>query len=389
MPYSPTPEEKRALNRCKVQMMKNSDLVFFSNMMLMMTMVFDDRVPTAGTYDLTVLFNPQFFMSCTEEERVGLMAHEIMHPALGHQHRRGHRTPKRYNEAGDYCINNMLDERGIKLPKGGLLDPKYKGMSTNDIYELLPEEDDIPDSPQHDLTHGLGGSGNQPGQNQTNGGQNPGMPPPMTQTQVENAVLQAATNARAQAGAGSIPGMVEIAMDKFLNPRLPWHVLTKRWLLDFNKNDFSNRRPNRRFFPDFYLPTLFSEALGAVNVYVDSSGSVSDSDFQQFVSETGGMLTQLNPKYIDFSLFDTSIRSTDRIFSLKDLQRVDFSGRGGTLIEPVYDHIKETKPKFAIIFTDGEFGIPDTKLSIPVLWIIYNNPSFVAPFGRVVHYEIN
>lgn len=386
--YTPTDEEMRALRRTRVKMMKNNDLVFFTNMMLQMTMVFDTSVPTAGTYDLTILFNPQFFMALDDDERLGLMAHEIMHPALLHRQRRGHRTPKRYNEAGDYCINGMLDKRGLKLPKGGLLDHKYDGMSTNEIYELLPEEDDIPDSPLHDITQppptGTGGNSSGNG-----AGNNPNLPPPMTQTQIENVVLQAATNARAQQGAGSVPGMVEIEMDKFLNPRLPWHLLTRRWLLDFNKNDFSNRRANRRFFPDHYLPTLYSEALGAVNVYVDASGSVSDADFQKFVSETGGVLTQLNPQYIDFSLFDTSIRSTDRVHSIMDLHKVQFTGRGGTLIEPVYDHIKTTKPKFAIIFTDGEFGIPDIKLNIPVLWIIYNNPTFVAPFGRVVHYEID
>ena len=97
----------------------------------------------------------------------------------------------------------------------------------------------------------------------------------------------------------------------------------------------------------------------------------------------------LNPKYIEFSLFDTSIRSTDRVHNLIELQRVKFSGRGGTLIEPVFNHINETKPKFSIIFTDGEFGIPETKVKTPILWIIYNNPTFKAPFGKVVHYVMD
>ena len=390
MTYSATEEEKKALKRTKIALMKDPELVFVANMMLQMDMHFSESIPTACTYDLTILFNPKFFMEQTPAKRMGLMAHEIMHPALLHRERRGHRTPKRYNVAGDYAINNMLVARGIEIPDGGYVDPKYDGMSTNAIYEMLPEEDDIPDSDTNDITQPNPNGGN------SNGGNTPGNvpgagngPPPMTQTQIENVVLQAATNAKATRGVGSIPGMVAIELDKILNPKLPWHALTRRWLLDFNKNDFSNRKPNRRFFPEFHLPSMFSEALGPVNVYVDSSGSVSDSDFKHFVSETGGVLTMLNPKYIEFSLFDTSIRSTDRVHNLIELQRVKFSGRGGTLIEPVFNHINETKPKFSIIFTDGEFGIPETKVKTPILWIIYNNPTFKAPFGKVVHYVMD
>jgi hypothetical protein len=44
----------------------------------------------------------------------------------------------RWNVATDYAINNMVNE-SFPLPKGSLVDPKYYGMSAEDIYEQLPK----------------------------------------------------------------------------------------------------------------------------------------------------------------------------------------------------------------------------------------------------------
>ena len=92
MTYSATEEEKKALKRTKIALMKDPELVFFANMMLQMEMHFSESIPTACTYDLTILLNPKYFMEQTPAKRMGLMAHEIMHPALLHRERKGHRT---------------------------------------------------------------------------------------------------------------------------------------------------------------------------------------------------------------------------------------------------------------------------------------------------------
>ena len=54
--------------------------------------------------------------------------------------RRQQRLHGKWNVACDHAINPMLLDSGFILPEGGLCDYQYKGMSAEQIYELLPDE---------------------------------------------------------------------------------------------------------------------------------------------------------------------------------------------------------------------------------------------------------
>ena len=66
-----------------------------------------------------------------------MLAHETMHPALHHHLRRSGRNPRRRNEACDYAIDPLLLDDGLSLPKGVLVDARFRGMSAERIYNLL------------------------------------------------------------------------------------------------------------------------------------------------------------------------------------------------------------------------------------------------------------
>src|SRR5882724_9127319 len=70
----------------------------------------------------------------------GTLAHEVMHPALHHHVRRSGRDPKRWNMACDFAINPLLIDAGLNLPEGVLLDNRFRGMSAEQIYNLLEME---------------------------------------------------------------------------------------------------------------------------------------------------------------------------------------------------------------------------------------------------------
>jgi predicted metal-dependent peptidase len=63
-----------------------------------------------------------------------------MHPALHHHVRRSGRDPKRWNVACDFAINPLLVDAGLSLPDGVLIDNRFRGMSAEQIYNILESE---------------------------------------------------------------------------------------------------------------------------------------------------------------------------------------------------------------------------------------------------------
>ena len=114
------------------------DNPFFGTLCLRQKPVEWDQ-PTGAVDGKHLYFNVKWFEKLTEMERVGFLAHEVMHLVLMHHTRRQERNPHRWNVAADYAINNHLVAEGFILPKGGLLDDQYLDMSTEAIYNMLPE----------------------------------------------------------------------------------------------------------------------------------------------------------------------------------------------------------------------------------------------------------
>jgi len=56
------------------------------------------------------------------KELIGIVAHEIMHCAVGHLFGKGNRDHERWNIADDHAINLILQKNGYTLPEGGMID---------------------------------------------------------------------------------------------------------------------------------------------------------------------------------------------------------------------------------------------------------------------------
>jgi predicted metal-dependent peptidase len=96
--------------------------------------VISRKVPTMATDGRKHYANPDFIATLTQNEVLGVQTHESEHDARRHHTRRMGRDPKLWNEACDFAINPDLIDQGFTLPKGALIDVKYKGMSAEDIY---------------------------------------------------------------------------------------------------------------------------------------------------------------------------------------------------------------------------------------------------------------
>lgn len=417
------------------------DHPFFATLLLQMPRIEDPKVPTACTNGVHIRYNPKFVESLTPSELAGLLAHEVLHPALGHLKRLP--PNKEGNIAGDYAINNFLDDynkeagvRRLDLPAGGLIDHKYDGMSAEEILADLrrnqppPPPDGKPDPNGKDKVKGNGkgkgkgkgqgddesddgesidgdgngegegdgkgnGSGDDDLRDQSEGGWgefeaqagSEELSSDEMASEWERRVIQAATACKMQ---GKLPGCVEALLDDILDPDIPWEQLLQRFFDQTSANDYSWRKPDRRFLPhDIVIPDLHDETLGEVVVAVDTSGSIfSDPEaLASFQGAVNSLLEGSKPTKTHVIYCDAAVQGQpEESFDGAPI-KITPRGGGGTDFRPVGEYIAKHNitPRVCIYLTDlfGEF--PDTEWPFPTIWCVYGNPDGVAPFGDTVH----
>ena len=385
-----TPEEKKeleeqakkAISAVKLRLLsQDAKAIFFTTLVCSFKHEVSWDVPTAATNGIKVRYNPEFFMSLSKEERTFIILHETLHIAYFHVSRIGDRDIQRWNAATDLVINAHLKDQGYTMPKGGLYNKKFAGLSAEEIYDKITTFN-IPI--WADLESGGNPNGN--GDGEAQGG--------LTQAEineVENALVKASLQAEINgADFSSIPGDLLRKIQDLTAPKLPWFKLLRRFLNQTKKEDYSWRKPNKRYMPDYYLPSLYSEGMGEVVIAIDTSGSISEEDFTIFISEVASIFKMLKPSCITLIQFDYGITSITKIKDIKELLKVEFKGGGGTDINEVVNWINDRKNiQFAIWFTDGFFSDPLNKNTIPTFWITYNNPEFKPDFGKVIEYDLH
>src|SRR5258708_40111424 len=97
-------------------------------------------IATMATDGLSLYYNPEFVDTLNSATLSGVLVHEVMHPALHHHVRRSGRDPRRWNDACDYAINPLLLDAGLSLPDRVLINNRFRGMSAEQIYNLLETE---------------------------------------------------------------------------------------------------------------------------------------------------------------------------------------------------------------------------------------------------------
>ena len=128
-----------------------------------------------------------------------------------------------------------------------------------------------------------------------------------------------------------------------------------------------------------------------IAIAVDISSSVTDHEFNIFISKIDEIKKTVNPKETTVISFNTQIIGEPQKLSEEDnaLKKLKFKGRGGTDITPVLKWATKNKPTVLVIFTDGDFTpVEPTDKSIPIVWLIHNNPSWKYQWGRVIHYNV-
>ena len=359
-----------------------SGQAFISTVFFQLKFSWNSSIPTAETNGTEVRVNPEFFLSCHKKGRVFLLAHEAWHVALDHITRGNTLDPQTYNEAADYVINGVLVKAGYEMPiiNGetiGLHDPAYYDMTTEEVYALIKKSNNKP--PPNMGGMGLDILGQKGSNNEAK----------KTKIKLDKIIKTAAITAEQNnkdSSWGDMPGDLEIYLNDLFNPKVDWRTLFINFFTARCREDFSYKKINRRYMPDFFLPSLYSEQINEVAFFCDSSGSVTDEDFNTFYGEAAYVKSVLNPKRMIIAAFDSTLKKVHE-FSEHEPINVSFTGRGGTRIAPVINYINEKKSEINVIFTDGYFSKEGIESKENILWLIYNNPNFTADFGKIIHVD--
>jgi predicted metal-dependent peptidase len=381
---------QKILNKLKISLMSKPNTVFYTTILFSLITKLTDQVPRAGVDSKYLYINPLWFDTLEKNERIGLLCHEVLHIALGHLTRLGNREHELWNKAGDIVINLMLIANGYVLSKEGIIEHKYADMTTEQVYDALVKEQEDTEqteeynSDNYDIIYPKDSTGNSNKDIQTSA---------HSMIEVDKQVkdlLSRAMIAVESSGdsVGSLPGNLQREIQNQLNPKLPWNVILQNYMSSFVKNDYSWKKPNRRYFPDYYLPSMYSEAICDLTIIADLSGSVDQQACSQLACEIQTIKEILKPNKITFRTFDTKLYPAQDITESTDIMDdLEFRGGGGTSIYPVLDYIEKERPEVTLIFTDGYFWSTDHKIDTPVIWLIHDNPQFTYKFGTIIHYE--
>lgn len=348
---------------------------------------------TVGTDARAFYYNPDYLQHLSIGQVEFLLAHEALHCALSHFHRRGHRDRRRWDQACDFAINPILIDQGLSPPPDMPLMLEYAGMSAEEIYPLLGDNDQETQQDQH-LYDGPPPDQEDSGQ----GGKAPptgsgGTPPPQPLSPDEREQLAAswqhrtAAAARQAREAGRLHGELARLVEVSLHPVLPWRMLLARYLTMTGRDDYSWMRTSRRE-GEAVLPSLRSHGVN-VTAVLDSSGSISDQQVSEFIGELDALKGQLRARVTVLACDTTLASGCPWVFEPWDQIRLPtrIAGGGGTSFRPpfAWQERQLEQPDLMIYFTDAEGEFPQREPPWPVLWLVKG--AAPVPFGQRVQFN--
>lgn len=340
-----------------------------------------------GSYREQLLYSRQYVRSLSEPEKIFVMAHEVMHVALGHVYpwRRGNRDPLRWNIAGDYVINLILKDAHMSLPKGVLVDEKFRGMCAEEVYEKLPEALTLKCKCYVEGGDGADGHGDKDGRGAE-----------WTRGQEERwrGILQSARQC------GSVPGGMERYIEEACAPKMPWYAVLRQYASEILQIDYNWNVPDQRWLSGtalsdgthtapVYLPDLWDERIRAA-VYVDTSGSMSDDDLGICLAEIDSLLKTFGIIDLRIMAGDTCVEFDKTYKAGMKVPRSLGRGGGGTSFVPLFEQLEKEaeKPRILIVMTDMCATYPTFTPSFPVIFMnIMPNNQTRAPFGRTIDWD--
>lgn len=369
---------------------------------------------TTATDARSFYYNRDYIQALSFEQTKFILAHEALHCALSHFARREHRHKRRWDLACDFAVNPLLMADGLTPAPDALILDAFKDMTAEEIYPCIQENADEEPMDQHlydqdDRPHGSGEhEGGEGGQGEeppdqflafpklTEGGGNHGepdaqaggapQPPPLSTPERDSLDKQwqqrLASAAQQAMQAGKLGGSMARMVDHLLQPQLPWRMLLAHYMTRAARNDYSFAHPSRREGTAI-LPGLRSQHIDLL-VVLDTSGSISDDEMQEFLSEVNAIKGQVGARITLHACDEKLAAEGPWIFDPWEdvILPGKLPGGGGTRFTPVFEWAEwqDRAPDLLVYFTDAKGEFPKIEPSYPVLWLVKGKEK--VPWGQ-------
>ena len=376
---------------------------FFGNLATRLKLVnADEWCSTAATDGRHFYYNTRFIEMLKPKEIEFLFGHEVLHCVYDHFGRRGDRDPMLFNIANDYCVNADLKKHRVgefitSVPC--LYDSKYENKSSEEIYDILYENaekiniSDLIDKLLDDHLDGDDGEDGGGGSGDEKEGKGRPKLSAEERQKIKDEIKEAMLAAAQASDAGSIPLGVKRLIQDLTDPKMNWRELLRMQLESTIKSDYTWMRPSRRGWDmDAVLPGMNRTDAIDIAIYIDMSGSISEAQGKDFLSEVKGIMESFESYKIHVACFDTEVYNLQQYNSenLDSIEDYELAGGGGTDFDSIFRHLKDEQiePKRLVVFTDGypcgSWGDPNY---CDTVWIIHGDRNPNPPFGTFALYE--
>ena len=336
-----------------------------------------------------LVINPNYWDKLTDNQQLGLLKHELIHICFNHMFIESElriSDHKLFNIACDLVCDqyikdvpdNMWDQLKDKYPD--LVKNLEKDKGAKYYYEELIKYAQK-NSQSGQKGSGSGNRGTIQGLDGISGGADDHKSwkeyqnldeagKKLMQNQTEHQLKEAAT--ATTKSRGSIPREFQSIIDALFKvdpPIFNWKMYFRRLLGNSFKTytKKSLRKESNRFVGSTGIKVKHKQHI---LVGIDTSGSVSDSELQDFFSEiyhiykTGSMVTIVE--------CDADIH---KIYEYKGKFDGKITGRGGTDFKPVIDYYNANLNKYTtlVFFTDGYAPLDTFKPMRQMMWVITSN----------------
>lgn len=417
------------LSKAKIKL--NKSFPFFAYVVEHLRFKETDKVQTMGV-DIkgNCYYNKTFVDKLPEAQLMGVLCHEVQHPALRHFQRQGHRSilvngGSLWNVAIDIADNYLLIQNGLELPPEGIIPSgnsvqvfnvtvdNLDSKSAEEIYEELLaglekngakkvkgkgekgqpqqgqgggepgeeyESDGKAGSFDEHIKDGVGEDGEEKGEGQGKDGDKEGESGAgvkegegMPNVDWDKVVAEAFNHAKM---IGKAPAGFDRYFEELHAPKVNWRTLLRKTIASYLPYDYTYRRPNKKYAcHDLYMPSIYGESVRVI-CSIDTSGSISQQDLEAYISEMIGISKSFSNVEFRVLTHDTEVHDDIPIYNghVNKIKQLKIHGGGGTSHKSLYTHIEKNKRKWntnlLVSFTDGYSEFPDKRPGIETIFVL-------------------
>ncbi len=393
---------------------------FFGAPALRLKLVESPRCKTAATDGIHLLYAPAYIDKLTDDELVGLIAHEVGHIIRRHHLRQGSRPIKPWNYTCDGAIDHDLKDVGFTVPDSFADIPELAwmhGLTSEVIYDRMQKQreqqrqkkqqqqkgsgagsggdgdeapdpddsDDEPDDGDDNAAEPDDGAQRRPGKAKSKpqpsadsyddlpdrGGQvlpYPGTPE-RGETEVRTMIAEAILmQERHNQQKGTTPGWFSAYVTAQREANIPWIEHLRRFIAPVYPTDTTWRRPARRHaHAGLYLPSTLRTGCGEGIIFLDTSGSMGGV-LARALAEINRLFEDVRPVRVHLIQCDARVQD---VHTYEEGEPLDtrIKGLGGSDFRPAFAALAEmdANPEWGIVLSDMQIDFPPGGPDFPVI----------------------